>query len=59
MRTSYCTPFGAANYGIPVDEFTIRYMNETAVVEAGAHEELMKSGGHYARLWRLQAGAST
>lgn len=34
-----------------------RYMNETAVVEAGTHEELMKSEGDYARLWKLQAEA--
>ena len=32
-------------------------MNETAVVEAGTHEELMKSEGDYARLWKLQAEA--
>jgi hypothetical protein len=37
----------------------LRYMNETAVVETGTHEELMGSGGDYARLWRLQAEAFT
>ncbi|KAI0286209.1 P-loop containing nucleoside triphosphate hydrolase protein [Russula brevipes] len=35
----------------------IVYMKETAVVETGTHEELMKSGGDYARLWKLQAEA--
>ncbi|KAH9983361.1 P-loop containing nucleoside triphosphate hydrolase protein [Russula compacta] len=35
----------------------IVYMNETAVIETGTHEELMKSGGDYARLWKLQAEA--
>jgi ABC-type multidrug transport system fused ATPase/permease subunit len=42
-----------------VDEFTLRYMNETAVIETGTHEELMKSGGDYAHLWKLQAEAFT
>jgi ABC-type multidrug transport system fused ATPase/permease subunit len=32
-------------------------MNETMVVESGTHEELMKSGRDYARLWKLQADA--
>jgi ABC-type transport system involved in Fe-S cluster assembly fused permease/ATPase subunit len=45
--------------GIAVDEFTLRYMNETAVVKTGTHEELMKSGCDYARMWKLQADAFT
>jgi hypothetical protein len=59
MQTSLCTQFGAANYGITVDGVTFRYMNETAVIETGTHEELMKCGGEYARLWKLQAEAFT
>jgi ABC-type multidrug transport system fused ATPase/permease subunit len=51
--------FEATNFGVAVDEFTLRYMNETAVVETGTHEGLMKSGGDYARLWKLQAEAFT
>jgi len=35
----------------------IVYMNETTVVETGTHEELMKTGGDYAHLWKLQAEA--
>ena len=45
--------------GITVDKVTLRYMNETAVEETGTHEELMKSGGDYARLWKIQAEAFT
>lgn len=37
----------------------IVYMNQAEVVETGTHEELMKSGGDYARLWKLQAEAFT
>jgi len=33
------------------------YMHNTAVVEAGTHDELLKREGEYARLWRLQAQA--
>jgi hypothetical protein len=51
--------FIAAKLEIAVEELTIRYMNETAVVETGTHDELMKSGGDYARLWKLQADAFT
>ncbi len=51
--------FWSRKLGIAVDEFPLRYMNETAVVETGTHEELMKSGGDYARLWKLQAEAFT
>jgi ABC-type multidrug transport system fused ATPase/permease subunit len=51
--------FGVANREIAVDELTVRYMNETAVMETGTHEELIKSGGDYARLWKLQAEAFT
>lgn len=40
-----------------IDELTLRYMNETAVVETGTHEELMRKGGDYARLWKMQAEA--
>lgn len=34
-------------------------MNDTAVIETGTHEELMMTGGDYARLWKLQAEAFT
>jgi hypothetical protein len=43
----------------PLTILTLRYLDETAVIETGTHEELMKSGGDYARLWRLQAEAFT
>lgn len=45
------------NRGISLDALVFRYMNETAVIEIGTHEKLMKSGGDYARLWKLQAEA--
>ena len=34
-----------------------RYMNDTVIVEAGTHEELLKRGGDYANIWNLQAQA--
>jgi hypothetical protein len=35
-----------------------RYMNDSAIVEAGTHEELLKhEGSDYGRLWRMQAEA--
>ncbi|OJT07927.1 Lipid A export ATP-binding/permease protein MsbA [Trametes pubescens] len=33
------------------------YMNDSAVVEAGTHEELLKKDGGYANIWKLQAQA--
>ena len=41
------------------DEFVDdRYMNDSAVVETGKHEELLKhEGSDYCRLWRMQAQA--
>ncbi|MEM7523630.1 MAG: type I secretion system permease/ATPase [Pseudomonadota bacterium] len=30
-----------------------------SIVEDGTHDELMKAGGRYARLWRIQAGGVT
>jgi len=36
----------------------ILYMNDSLIVEAGTHEELLKrEGSDYARLWRMQAQA--
>jgi len=35
----------------------ILYMNNSEIVEAGNHAELMLRGGEYARLWNLQAQA--
>ena len=32
-------------------------MNESTVVEAGTHEELLKREGEYAKIWNLQARA--
>ena len=34
-----------------------RYMNESGIVEAGNHEDLLKTGGEYAKLWTMQAQA--
>ena len=34
-----------------------RYMDETGIVESGTHDELLRGGGEYARLWTLQAQA--
>ena len=34
-----------------------RYMNDATIVENGRHEELLKLGGEYARIWTLQAQA--
>jgi ABC-type multidrug transport system fused ATPase/permease subunit len=30
-------------------------MDDSIVVEEGTHEQLMKKGGEYARIWQLQA----
>ncbi|TFK85028.1 P-loop containing nucleoside triphosphate hydrolase protein [Polyporus arcularius HHB13444] len=35
----------------------ILYMDESGIVESGTHAALLKSGGEYARLWKLQAQA--
>ena len=32
-------------------------MDETGIVEAGTHDELLRGKGEYARLWTLQAQA--
>ena len=32
-------------------------MNESSIVESGTHEELLKTQGEYAKLWRMQAQA--
>jgi ABC-type multidrug transport system fused ATPase/permease subunit len=32
-------------------------MNDSVVIEAGTHEQLLKSGGEYGRLWNMQAQA--
>ena len=34
-----------------------RYMNDSVIVEAGTHDELLKRQGEYARIWMLQAQA--
>jgi ATP-binding cassette subfamily B multidrug efflux pump len=31
-------------------------MDHGAIIEDGTHAELVKKGGHYARLWSLQSG---
>lgn len=33
------------------------FMHNAVIVESGSHEQLLKSGGEYARLWKLQAEA--
>ena len=38
-------------------DLTCRYMNDSVIVEAGTHDELMKRQGEYARIWMLQAQA--
>ncbi|VDB88528.1 unnamed protein product [Peniophora sp. CBMAI 1063] len=35
----------------------ILYMNDSVIVEAGTHDELLKRDGEYARLWKMQAQA--
>ncbi|VDC06143.1 unnamed protein product [Peniophora sp. CBMAI 1063] len=35
----------------------IIYMHDSAIVEIGTHEQLLKRGGQYAELWKLQAEA--
>ena len=37
--------------------YACRYMNESSIVESGTHEELLKTKGEYAKLWRMQAQA--
>ena len=32
-------------------------MNDSVIVEAGTHDELLKREGEYARLWKMQAQA--
>ena len=34
-----------------------RYMNDSVIVEAGTHDELIKRQGEYERIWMLQAQA--
>ena len=34
-----------------------RYMDDSKIVEAGTHEELLRRDGEYARIWMLQAQA--
>jgi hypothetical protein len=34
-----------------------RYMHDSVIVESGTHDELLKRGGEYARIWTLQARA--
>ena len=36
--------------------FRLIVLDAGRVVEDGTHEELLRSGGHYARLWRHQSG---
>lgn len=33
------------------------YMNDSVIVETGTHEDLLRRGGEYARIWNLQAQA--
>ena len=49
--------FAFTDWETRINDPALSYMDETAVVETGTHEELMKSGRDYARLWRLQAEA--
>ncbi|EGO19480.1 hypothetical protein SERLADRAFT_453452 [Serpula lacrymans var. lacrymans S7.9] len=35
----------------------ILYMNDSVIEEEGTHDELLKKGGHYAKIWNLQAKA--
>ncbi|KAJ4473834.1 P-loop containing nucleoside triphosphate hydrolase protein [Lentinula aciculospora] len=35
----------------------ILYMHDSVIVEGGSHNELLKAGGDYARIWNLQAQA--
>ncbi|KAI0638773.1 P-loop containing nucleoside triphosphate hydrolase protein [Trametes polyzona] len=34
-----------------------RYMNDSQIIEAGTHEQLLKRDGGYANIWRIQAQA--
>lgn len=59
MLISFCTFFGPL---MPVsvlcaDRKTYRYMDNSAVQEEGTHDDLLKKGGEYARIWNLQAKA--
>ncbi|KIL71102.1 hypothetical protein M378DRAFT_156053 [Amanita muscaria Koide BX008] len=35
----------------------ILYINDSVIVEAGTHEQLLRKGGDYAHIWKLQAQA--
>jgi len=32
-------------------------MDHSQILEEGTHDELLKQDGHYAELWKIQAGA--
>jgi ABC-type multidrug transport system fused ATPase/permease subunit len=34
-----------------------RYMDDAVILEEGTHDELIKKGGGYAKIWMLQAQA--
>lgn len=46
--------YGSSGWGT---DSVRRYMNDSVIVEAGTHDELMKRQGEYARIWMLQAQA--
>jgi len=35
----------------------ILYMDDSVIVEAGTHDDLIRRDGEYARIWKLQAQA--
>ena len=40
------------------DADNIIVMNEGSIIEAGKHDDLLKEGGLYADLWKVQSGAT-
>lgn len=60
MQMSFCTfPYRCLLLRRVVADvcYCHSYMNDTKIVESGRHDELIKLGGEYARIWTLQAQA--
>ena len=59
MPISFCTFLKCLFFALTdvLAAVTYRYMDDSAVQEEGTHDDLLKRGGEYARIWNLQAKA--